>query len=348
MTLKRTILPIVAPSSGSNPAPAPPPPNRRVVALAYDGLCAFEFGVATELFGLDRPELDVDWYDFSVVAAEPGPLRALGGITIDAPHDLDRIATAGTIVVPGWRRPTEAPPEPLLDALRSAHDRGARLLSICSGVFLLAATGLLDGHAATTHWRYTDQLRSLHPAIDVRPDVLYIDNGQLLTSAGSAAGIDLGLHLIRRDHGSTVANQVARRLVVAPHREGGQAQFIDRPVPEADDETLAATLSWARDRLHEPLTVADLAAHAHLSARTFARRFTAEVGQTPHRWLTHQRVLRAQELLESTTLPIEQVAATAGFGTSANLRAHFERATRTTPSRYRAAFTTARPEPTPA
>ncbi len=319
------------------PVPAPPP-NRSVVALAYDGLCSFEFGVATELFGLARPELDVEWYDFSVVAAEPGPMRALGGLTVQAPHELGRVATAGTVVVPGWRRPEEPPPADLLDALRAAHDGGARLMSICSGVFLLAATGLLDGAAATTHWRYTDALARRYPAIDVQPEVLYLDNGQLLTSAGSAAGIDLGLHLIRGDHGPAVANSVARRLVVPPHRDGGQAQFIDRPMPARVDESLAATLGWAVDQLHRPLTVADLADHARLGARTFARRFSAEVGESPLRWLTHQRVLRAQELLEATDHSIERVAAEAGFGTAANLRSHFERVTHTTPTRYRATF----------
>lgn len=315
-----------------------PPPNRSTVALAYDGLCSFEFGVATELFGLARPELDFEWYDFAVVAAEPGPMRAVGGLTVQADHDLERVATAGTIVVPGWRRLDEAPPAALLDALRAAHEAGARLLSICSGVFLLAATGLLDGKAATTHWRYTDTLARRYPAIDVQPDVLYLDNGQLLTSAGSAAGIDLGLHLIRSDHGPAVANSVARRLVVPPHRDGGQAQFIDRPIADTADETLAATLEWAVDHLDEPLTVAALADHARLGARTFARRFTAEIGESPLRWLTHQRVLRAQELLEATDHSIERVAAEAGFGSAANLRSHFERVTHTTPTRYRATF----------
>ncbi len=314
------------------------PFNRSVVAVAYDGLCTFEFGVACELFGLARPELDVEWYDYEVVAVDEGPLRTLGGVTVTAPRDLGAIAEAGTVVLPGWRDPDEVPPAELIEALLEAHARGARLMSICSGVFVLAATGLLDGTSATTHWRYTDRLQAAHPAIDVRPDVLYIDNGSVLTSAGSAAGLDLGLHLIRRDHGPEVANQVARRLVVPPHRDGGQAQFITHAVVDENDTTLAATMDWAVDHLHEPLTVADLARHAHLSSRTFARRFQRDTGFSPHRWLIHQRVLRAQELLETTSLGVDAVASVSGFGTAANLRVHFERATRTTPSRYRNTF----------
>lgn len=312
--------------------------NNTVVALAYDGLCTFEFGVATELFGLARPELDVDWYDFSVVSVDEGPLRSLGGLTMSAPTDLPRIENAGTVIVPGWRDPHETPPQRLLDALISAHQNGARVMSICSGVFVLAATGLLDGQAATTHWRYTDQLQAAYPAIDVQPDVLYIDNGQTLTSAGSAAGLDLGLHLIRNDYGAAIANQVARRLVIPPYRDGGQAQFIAAPKPQDAGPALAATIDWALERLGDPLTVALLAEHALMSERTFARRFSAEVGQAPHRWLTRQRVLRAQELLETTALSIDSVAAACGLGSAANLRHHFERETTTTPSRYRSMF----------
>jgi AraC family transcriptional activator FtrA len=309
-----------------------------VVAVAYDGLCTFEFGVATELFALPRPEVEVPWYDFSVVAVDEGPLRATGGLILSAPTDLDELAGAGTILLPGWRDPGEAPPARLLDALRNAHQQGARLASICSGVFILAASGLLDGLRATTHWRYVDQLQAAHPEIQVEPDVLYVDNGSILTSAGSAAGIDLGLHLIRRDHGAAVANQVARRLVLPPHRDGGQAQYIAAAVPAEGDVSLAATMDWALDRLHEPLTVDDLAAHAAMSARTFARRFRDATGETPHRWLTASRVERARELLETTELGIDAVADRSGLGTAANLRHHFERLIHTTPSRYRAAF----------
>lgn len=314
------------------------PTNRSVVALAYDGLCTFEFGVACELFGLDRSELDVDWYDFTVVSADPAPLRMLGGVTLHASEDLDLLARAGTVVIPGWKGPETPPDSQLLDVLRAAHANGARIMTICSGVFALAATGLLDGHKATTHWRYTDDLRRLHPEIEIDADVLYVDNGQLLTSAGSAAGLDLGLHLIRRDFGAAIANQVARRLVLPPARDGGQAQYIARPETPSATHDLAATLDWALERLHEPLEVTDLAGHAALSPRTFARRFSAEVGTSPHRWLTRQRVLAAQSLLESTSESVDRIATATGFGSAATLRHHFHRALKTTPSRYRATF----------
>ncbi len=329
-----SILPMAAHPTG--------PANRRVVAVAYDGLCMFEFGVATELFGLDRPELDVDWYEFTTVAADSGPIRATGGISLDVTTGLDKIEKAGTIVLPGWRDPNEAPPAELTDALLAAHANGARLMSICSGVFVLAATGLLSGAAATTHWRYAEQLAERHPEIDVRPDILYVDNGSVLTSAGSAAGIDLGLHLIRRDYGSAVANEVARRLVVPAHRDGGQAQFIQRPVTHHDDHSISTTLDWALERLDEPLTVSDLAAHAHMSERSFARRFGDATGTTPHRWLTRNRVDRARHLLETTSLSIALVAERSGLGSTANLRTHFERELQTTPSQYRQRFSLSR------
>ncbi|MEM7272958.1 MAG: transcriptional regulator FtrA [Actinomycetota bacterium] len=318
-------------------------PNRRVVAVAYDGLCAFEFGVAAELFGLPRPELDVEWYEFSVVSVDPGPLRTLGGLTLAAPTDLSAVATAGTVVLPGWRDPGEEPPPELLDALRAANANGARLLSICSGVFVLAATGLLDGLAATTHWRYTERLQAAHPTIDVRPGVLYVDNGSLLTSAGSAAGLDLGLHLIRRDHGAAVANRVARRLVLSPQRAGGQAQFIADPVPPDPNASLATTMDWIQERLDRPLTVAEMAANANLSARTFARRFRSEIGLPPHRWLVTQRVAAAKRLLETTDASVDVIAARCGFGSGATLRHHFQREASTTPSAYRASFGSSRP-----
>lgn len=317
-----------------------PPKNRSVVAVAYDGLCAFEFGVATELFGLARPELDVEWYDFAVVSTDPTPLRTLGGVEMHAPTNFEAIEAAGTVVLPGWRDPAEPAPLRLLDAIRSAHTGGARIMSICSGVFVLAATGLLDGKSATTHWRYVKRLQADYPSIDVEPEVLYIDNGSTLTSAGSAAGIDLGLHLIRRDYGPSVANTVARRLVVPPHRDGGQAQYITQPIASEEAPTLSATIDWALEHLREQLTVETLAAHAHMSTRTFTRRFSDATGTTPHRWLTQNRVLRAQELLETTQLTVDEIATRTGLGSAANLRHHFERATQTTPSRFRAAFTT--------
>lgn len=314
------------------------PSNKLVVALAYDNLCLFEFAVAAELFGLDRPELDVDWYDFKVVSVAEGPLHALGGLAVTAQEDLDVLAKAGTIIIPGWSNRAEQPPQRLIDALRTAHDGGARLVSVCSGVFALAATGLLDGASATTHWRYIDQFKQMYPAVDVRPDVLYVDNGTTLTSAGSAAGIDLGLHIIRLDYGADIANEVARRMVVPAHRDGGQAQFISQPVAYEHDLSISSTLDWALKRLDEPLTTKALARHAKMSERTFSRRFTEATATTPHRWLTHNRVRRACDLLETTTLSIELVAAKSGFGSAANLRHHFQREIHTTPTRYRQTF----------
>lgn len=315
---------------------------RQAVAIAYDGLCLFEFGVATELFGLPRPELDVDWYDFCTISIDPSPIAAIGGVRLDADQDLDAVAAAGTIVIPGWKGPNIEPPPELLDALRTAHARGARIMTICSGVFALAATGLLDGLEATTHWRYTDALRSQHPAIRVVPDVLFVDNDQLLTSAGSAAGLDLGLHLIRRDYGADIANQVARRLVLPPQRDGGQAQFIARSADEVASSRpdIAQTLEWALGHLDRHLEVADLAEHAAMSPRTFARRFTADTGTTPHRWLTRQRVIAAQSLLETTDEPIDRIASHCGFGSAATLRRHFASVVQTTPTAYRARFQT--------
>lgn len=316
-----------------------PPPNLDVVAIAYDGQCMFELGIATELFGLARPELGVPWYRFRVVAATPGPLRTLGGLRVEAAHDLRHVRRAGTIVLPGWMGRDVPPPAPLLAAIRHAHARGARVMSICSGVYVLAAAGLLDGRTATTHWRYTDHLAAAYPDIDVRPNVLFVDHGDVLTSAGSAAGIDLGLHLIRRDHGADVAAAVARRLVVPPQRDGGQAQFIDHArLAASPADALGDTLAWIGRHLADPLTVAHMARHAHQSPRTFARRFVAEVGVTPVQWLVRERVRRAQQLLETTDRSIDEVAALVGFGSAETLRHHFRRIVDTSPSRYRDTF----------
>jgi AraC family transcriptional activator FtrA len=298
-----------------------PPANRRVAALLYDRLGAFEFGIVAEAFALPRPELRVPWYRFTACALERRPARATGGVRIGATAGLDALGRAGTIVIPGWRDAEETPPAALLEAVRRAHRRGARLLSICSGVFVLAAAGVLDGRRATTHWRYVARLRAAYPAIRVEPDVLYVDEGSILTSAGSAAGIDLCLHLIRRDYGAEIAAQVARRMVVPPHREGGQAQYVREPIrPESAG------------------TVDDLARRAAMSARTLARRFVAETGTTPHRWLTRQRLIAAQRRLETTTEDMDRVAEAAGFDTAQTLRLHFRRAFGTTPTGYRKRF----------
>jgi AraC family transcriptional activator FtrA len=323
------------------------PINRRVVALAFDRLCTFEFGVVVEIFGLPRPELEVDWYQFRVCSLDRGPLRATGGVTIQPRAGLSALRDAGTIVIPGWRDANERPPEALLRAVRAAHTRGARLVTICKGAFVLAAAGLLDGKRATTHWRDTAVLQSRFPAVRVEPDVLFVDEGDILTSAGSAAGIDLCLHIVRRDFGAEIANQVARRLVVPPQRDGGQAQYIPAPVPSTSANGLAELLEWAQRRLHEPLTVDGLAQRARMSGRTFARRFREETGTTPHRWLTHQRVMAAQRRLETTREPIDTIAEAVGLQTAATLRLHFRQALSTTPTAYRRRFSTQAPGSSP-
>ena len=324
-----------------------PSRRHRVVVLAYDRLALFETAIAVEVFGLPRPELKVPWYDFAVCSLERGPLRATGALRLEARRGIHALETADTILVPGWRDPEERPPEALLRAIRRAYDRGARIVSICSGVFVLAAAGLLEGKRATTHWRYTETLRRLHPSIRVEPDVLYVQEGRVFTSAGSAAGIDLCLHLVRLDHGAEIANQVARRLVVSPHRDGGQAQFVARPVPAEVASGLGRALEWAIARLGKSIGVPDLARAAALSPRTLVRRFHAELGSTPHRWLNRQRVLEAQRQLESSPRSIEEVAEAVGFGTAQTLRLHFRRVLGTSPTAYRRRFTTRSPRRPP-
>ncbi|CAO3444444.1 transcriptional regulator FtrA [Azospirillum largimobile] len=309
------------------------------VALAYDGLCTFEFGVAVEVFGLPRPELGPGWYRFAVAALDSGPLRAVGGIRIEADGGLDLLDQADIIVIPGWRGAREPVPVQLTEALRRADVRGARILSICSGAFVLAAAGLLTGRRATTHWRYATTLGELYPDIRVVPDVLYVDEGNILTSAGSAAGIDLCLHLVRRDFGPEAANSVARRLVVQPHREGGQAQFIEAPVPIAREGVrLGPLLDHLRETLAEDHSLSSMASRAGMSLRTFLRRFQALTGTTPGEWLTTERLNRARDLLERGTLPVEEVATLAGFGSAATLRHHFRQRLGISPATYRAHF----------
>jgi AraC family transcriptional activator FtrA len=312
-----------------------------VAILAYDGLCTFEFGIAVEIFGLPRPEFEFPWYRHCIVGLDDGPMRAMGGIQVLADAGLERLAEARTIIIPGWRDRAEAPPERLLTALHEAHERGARLVSICSGVFVLAASGLLDGRRATTHWRYAEELARRFPAIDVDPDVLYVDAGSLISSAGSAAGIDACLHLVARDFGTQVANSVARRLVMSPQRAGGQAQFIPAPVARAPRNDLSALMQWARQHLHEPLEVSQLARRAAMSERTFLRRFTEATGMTPKAWLQHERLARARELLESGTDGSERIAELCGFRSVESFRAAFRNAVGLPPSAYRERFGTA-------
>ncbi|HKT63286.1 transcriptional regulator FtrA [Burkholderia sp. 22313] len=310
--------------------------NHLVVALAYDRLCTFEFGCVVELFALERPELGVDWYRFAVCASEPGPVRAAGGITVAAPYRLATLDRADTIVIPGWRDPDELPPEPLLKKLRAAHRRGARLCSICSGVFVLAAAGVLDGLTVTTHWRYAERLQARYPALRVNPDALYVDEGQIVTSAGSAAGLDMLLHLVRRDHGGAIANRVAQRLVLPPHRDGGQAQFVPRPVAPGGGDRLAKLIDWMRAHAAEPHTLASLAAQAAMSTRTLQRQFADAAGMSPLAWLIRERVNVAKDMLEThPALSLAQIAARSGFGSEESLRRHFRRVAKTSPAAYR-------------
>ncbi|VVE65095.1 transcriptional regulator FtrA [Pandoraea captiosa] len=310
-----------------------------VAALAYDRLCTFEFGCVTEMFALERPELGVDWYRFNVCAIESGPLRAAGGITVAAPYTLSRLDRADTIVVPGWRDPDELPPEALLKKIRAAYRRGARLCSICSGVFVLAAAGVLDGKTVTTHWRYAQKLQQRYPSVKVQSDTLYVDDGQIITSAGSAAGLDMLLHLVRRDYGSAVANRVAQRLVVPPHREGGQAQFVPRPVPRDESGRLAKLMDWVRQHPALPHTLRSLAEQASMSSRTLQRHFQEATGMAPYEWLTHERVAVARELLEAQpSAPMARIAELAGFGSEESMRRHFRRIAHTSPAAYRQKF----------
>ncbi len=322
-------------------------PDRRrsdghlVAAVVGSRVAPFELGVAHEVFGIDRSEYADPWYRFRVIGAYGTTTPVTdGGWSITTPYTLDDLAEADTVILPVWpERSTPAPPR-LLDDLRALHARGGRIVSVCTGAYLLAQAGLLDGRRATTHWMYTADFRKHYPSVIVDQDVLFVDSGDgIYTSAGTAAGIDLCLHILRLDHGAEVANKVARRMVVPPQRDGGQAQFVDAPMPElCSDDPIARTLDWAIAHLDEPLSVEVLAARALLSQRSFARRFRAATGTTPMQWLLRQRVLHAQRLLETTDLSVDRVATRCGFGTATALRVHFRRLVGTTPMGYRRTF----------
>ncbi|WP_410813178.1 transcriptional regulator FtrA [Micromonospora sp. 067-2] len=330
----------------TGPLPVPtarrPATGHRVAVLAYPGMSVFETGIVTEVFGLPRPELDVDWYDLVVCAERPGPVPLVGGASLHTPYGLTELAAAQTVIVAGVPDVTADPSPDLVTALRRAHRHGARVMSICSGAFALAGAGLLDGRRATTHWRYAELLAQRFPRVEVDPNVLYLDDGDVLTSAGSAAGLDLCVHVVRRDHGATIANAVARRLVIPPHRDGGQAQFVEAPVTtDPDDDRIAASIDWAFAHLAEPLTVARLAGQAHMSPRTYLRHFARATGTSPIRWLIDQRVRASLSMLEETDAPVEQIAGAVGFDTPVTYRHHFGRVMLTSPSAYRRAFRTA-------
>ncbi|MEU7132511.1 helix-turn-helix domain-containing protein [Streptomyces sp. NPDC046261] len=312
---------------------------KNVAAVLLDNVHPFELGVVCEVFGIDRQSEGLPAYDFALVAAESFSVRAVPGFTISTPYGLDRLEDADLIAVPvGDDFHTRAFPPELLAALHRAVSRGARVLSVCVGAFVLAAAGLLDGRRCTTHWRYAAALAERYPKALVEPGVLYVDADPVITSAGTSAGIDACLHLVRKLQGSEVANAIARRMVVPPHREGGQAQYIERPVPDCREDGVRQVLAWMELHLDKELTVEQLAAQACMSPRTFARRFRQETGTTPYRWLLGQRVLFAQRLLERTDDTVESVAARTGFANAAALRHQFVRSLGTTPHTYRRMF----------
>jgi transcriptional regulator GlxA family with amidase domain len=317
------------------------PVPHEVAVLAVDCVVGFELGLPYRLLGLAEDEHGSPLYRVRIATLDGRPVRTADGFSVQPDHDGSVLTTAGTVIVPGIMggpmvREGRIPPE-LGEALRRAAEH-ARMVSICTGSSVLAAAGLLDGRPATTHWRDADVFRSLFPAVRLDPDVLFVDDGDVLTSAGVAAGIDLLLHLVRRDHGTAAANRVARRNVIAPFRDGGQSQFIERPIPEIGDTGTAATRAWALDRLAEPLSLADLAAHARMSVRTFTRRFREETGLSASQWLVQQRVALARRLLEGTDTPVEKIAADAGFGTTASLRQHLHAAIGVAPLAYRRTY----------
>ncbi|WP_052498996.1 helix-turn-helix domain-containing protein [Streptomyces vietnamensis] len=308
------------------------------LALAVtDGMLHFELSLAYEVFGSPPDAVAVPWYDVTVCGPSPARVERF---RLEPDQGLDRLPYADTVIVPGWADVDEEPPAELIDAVRAAHEAGARVASLCTGAFVLAAAGLLDGRRATTHWAHTEALAERYPRVEVDPDVLYVDNGTVLTSAGKAAAMDLCLHLVRLDHGSAIANTVARRLVVPPHRDGGQAQFVTAPVPTREDHPLTELLPWAVERLDRPLTVEDLARQARMSSRHLGRHFRAATGTTPLQWLLTQRIRRAQELLEATDDSVDAIAEATGMGTATTLRRHFNRTVGVPPDAYRRTFRT--------
>lgn len=306
------------------------------VALAVtDGMLHYELSVAVEVFGADLTHIVDPWYDFSLCGS--GPVH-VGRFRLEPDHGLDHLAHADTVIVPGWADTDRDPPAELVEAVRAAHAAGARVASLCTGAFVLGAAGLLDGRRATTHWAHTRELARRHPAATVDPDVLYVDDGDVLTSAGKAAAMDLCLHLVRLDHGSADANKIARRLVVPPHRDGGQAQFIATPLPAPGNHPLGELFPWALERLDQPLTVEDLARRARMSSRHLGRHFKRLTGTTPLQWLHTQRIRHAQELLETTDATVDTIAAATGMGTAITLRRHFHRSVGVPPDAYRRTF----------
>jgi transcriptional regulator GlxA family with amidase domain len=314
--------------------------RHRVAVLALPGVIPFDLGVPAQVFSAARDDAGRRYYEVRTATPDGGPVRTAAGFSAVPEYDLDLLGTADTVIVPGLHVDSAAlaGTPAVHTALRAAHARGARLMSICTGAFVLAAAGLLDDRPATTHWAHAERFADRYPQVKLDPDVLFVDDGDVLTSAGVAAGIDLCLHVVRCDHGAEVANRAARRCVVPPWRDGGQSQFIERPLPALGDATTGPTRAWALERLHRPLDLAELAGHARMSVRTFTRRFRDETGMSPGRWLLRQRVELARRLLEGTDLPVERVAVRAGFGTAASLRQHLHAAVGVSPNTYRRTF----------
>lgn len=312
--------------------------GHHVVTLVAAGSGMFELSVAIEIFGVD-PKLAVPWYRFTAATPEPGPVRLDGGIDVLIPHGIEALRTANTIIVTAGWSPGATYSDELVDALRRAHRRGARIVSFCTGTFLLAEAGLLEGRRATTHWNATARFADRYPNVEIDSGVLYVDHGDVMTSAGMASAIDLAIHIVRTDHGAHIANLLARQIVVAPHRHGGQAQFVTAPAaPVSEADNLGSTIDWMLGHLGDDLPLAAIARHANLSMRQFSRRFLDTMGVTPHQWLIGQRVLRAQELLEQGVASVEEVAMRCGFQSAAAMRPHFLRIVTTTPAEYRRCF----------
>ncbi|MFD8588479.1 GlxA family transcriptional regulator [Streptomyces sp. NPDC059637] len=341
--------------AGRSPSPGPGRSGRRlssrrrreiVAVLLFSGGPIFESSIPLSVFGIDRQDAGVPRYRLMVCAGEEGPLRTTGDLELTAPHGLEAVAKAGTVVVPAWRSISRPPPPAALHALRRAHEEGARIIGLCTGAFVLAAAGLLDGRPATTHWMYAPTLAKRYPSVHVDPRELFVDDGDVLTSAGTAAGIDLCLHVVRTDHGADAANALARRLVVPPRRAGGgQERYLDRSLPEEmGGDPLAEVVAWALEHLHEQFDVEALAARAYMSRRTFDRRFRSLTGSAPLQWLITQRVLQAQRLLETSDYSVDEVAGRCGFRSPVALRGHFRRQLGSSPAAYRAAYRARRPD----
>lgn len=309
---------------------------RKIVCLALPATAPFEFGVICEVFGIDRSDSGGPQFDFHIATADPGPVETSLGFTMNIDEDLTVAADADLIAVPAHHRGRVD--ERYLDVIRAAEARGAWVLSVCSGAFVLAQAGILNGRKATTHWMYTDDLATHYPQTEVDPDVLFVQDGKVVTSAGTSAGIDAALHIVREELGAAATNVIARRMVVPPTRDGGQSQYIPSPVPECKSDSFALVTEWMLENIDQDLTVDVLARRALMSSRTFARKFRAETGTTPAAWLNRQRILRAQQLLEETDEGLEQVAQLAGFGTATVMRHHFLKVLQTTPTSYRRAF----------